>query len=173
MFANTSPRKTRGQIIRINYETKETERIQEARTLPDRQYSVNSRGSSQLLPNQNMFTCWAEWSRISEHDADGNLLMFSHLKWDYDNKHGNKIPTYRGFKFPWVGRPLQPPDVYSAAFASGKENFVTRVFVSWNGATEVKRWRFYETDEDGSTMVEIDVSSHEYRLSPCAISRIC
>lgn len=34
----------------------------------------------------NMFTCWANWARISEHDADGKLLMFSHLKLDYLNK---------------------------------------------------------------------------------------
>ena len=35
----------------------------------------------------NMFTCWADWSRVSEHDADGKLLMFSHLNREYMIKH--------------------------------------------------------------------------------------
>lgn len=44
------------------------------------------------------------------------------------------VNSYRAFKArDWVGRPTAPPDAYLDAAAA-------RVYVSWNGATEVRRW---------------------------------
>ncbi|KAI0538421.1 Arylsulfotransferase-domain-containing protein [Xylaria digitata] len=44
------------------------------------------------------------------------------------------VNTYRAFKAPsWVGKPTDPPVIYL-------DPADVRVFVSWNGATEVRRW---------------------------------
>ena len=56
--------------------------------------------------------------------------------------------TYRSYKFPWVGRPVDPPDVFSASTGS-INNATTEVYVSWNGATEVFSWNLYAVDETG------------------------
>lgn len=101
---------------------------------------VNSRGSLQPLPNGNVFMGWTYHTRISEHAPDGRLLMHAALK--------KNIHTYRAYKFPWTGHPTSPPSVYSAAFVLGA-NISTMAYVSWNGATEVTRWRLYDTDVHG------------------------
>ena len=44
--------------------------------------------------------------------------------------------NYRAFRFPWRGRPQEPPRLVSHA-ASGRR----ALYASWNGATEVDRWR--------------------------------
>jgi hypothetical protein len=53
---------------------------------------------------------------------------------------GNFVPetvdTYRTWHMPWTAQPAKPPNVF--AEASGGE---TDIYVSWNGATEVARWR--------------------------------
>lgn len=93
------------------------------------------RGSAHLLPNGNAFMCWADDMHISEHAADGRLLMEAHVLPHLD--------TYRSYKYEWIGEPVTPPDVYSSAFLAGS-NVSTIVYVSWNGATEVTQWKLYD-----------------------------
>ena len=101
---------------------------------------TNSRGSNQVLPDGNVFMCWAYHTLVSEHSPDGTVLMEAKLK--------KNIHTYRAYKFEWVGHPPQPPNVYSAAFVAGFDTS-TIVHVSWNGATEVATWNIYQTDLEG------------------------
>ena len=101
---------------------------------------TNSRGSCQILPDGNVFMGWAYHTLISEHAPDGRMLMEARLK--------KNLHTYRSYKFSWVGRPKDPPNVVSAAFVAGN-NTSTDVFVSWNGATEVAKWKLYETSVSG------------------------
>lgn len=99
------------------------------------------RGSAQILENGNGFMCWAVDMSISEHAADGRVLMEAHSL--------THLGTYRAYKYEWTGQPLAPPNVYSAAFLAGS-NVTTMVYVSWNGATEVAEWKFYKFKFDGS-----------------------
>lgn len=112
---------------------------------------TNSRGSISFLPNGNVFMGWTYASRQSEHDANGTVLM--EAKFRLATAH-----SYRNYKFPWVGRPRAPPDVYSVAVsetsitqdANETETSVsTIVYVSWNGATEVSKWAVYRSTRDG------------------------
>lgn len=59
------------------------------------------------------------------------------------------LKSYRSYKFPFVGRPAAPPDVY-AAVKSG-DSLKTIVHVSWNGATEVATWKLYKTTANGKS----------------------
>lgn len=103
----------------------------------------NSRGSMQFLSNGNVFMGWTYQSRQSEHSEDGRLLMEASFR----NKAAH---SYRNFKFPWVGRPATPPDVYGVATnINGTKDIMTTAYVSWNGATEVASWRLYKSTADG------------------------
>lgn len=84
-------------------------------------------------PNS-LIRAWAGWEAFN----------VTHLKPDID--------TYRAYKFPWVGHPKQPPNVYAAAFLAGTERITTITYVSWNGATEVAEWVLYEANADGSDL---------------------
>lgn len=98
---------------------------------------TTKRGSAHLQPNGNMLMCWSNNVLISEHTPHGRVIM-----------EGNVLPEldeYRAYKFSWVGEPLDPPDVSSAAFVSGNTTY-TMAFVSWNGATEVFKWKLYAYD---------------------------
>ena len=104
---------------------------------------IDGRGSFQVLPNGNVFAGWAESSRISEHSAGGQLLLEAALRARHD--------TYRAFKFPWIGRPSQPPDVYSE-ISWPNDNTTTTVHMSWNGATEVATWNVHGNDANGNSI---------------------
>lgn len=60
-------------------------------------------------------------------------------------------------KFRRVGQPSQPPNVCSAAFALGTERnrIITRILVSWNGATEVAQWKLFESNANGTQLKHI------------------
>lgn len=103
-----------------------------------------SRGSVQMLEGGNAFVGWAKHSLISEHAPDGRLLQHAQFRHFGAN-------TYRAYKYEWVGKPLQPPDVHSAATESGDGEVSTVVFVSWNGDTETRSWNLYKTNPNGES----------------------
>jgi Arylsulfotransferase (ASST) len=90
---------------------------------PDRRLS-GSQGNLQVMPNGHVFVGWGSRHYYSEYTADGELLL------DGDFGTGE---SYRSYRFPWVGRPAEPPTL---TLADGT------AYVSWNGATEVAAWRF-------------------------------
>jgi len=68
---------------------------------------------------------------IAEFDASGKPLKIVHWA------TSDASVTYRAYKAPWAGYPVTAPDV---AVKSG------RLFVSWNGATEVAQWKIVQGD---------------------------
>lgn len=98
---------------------------------------THKRGSNHVLPNGNVFMGWADNILVSEHSPDGKVLMEAHIKPNLD--------SYRCYKFPWVGKPLEPPDVYASAYLSGDDTW-TMGYASWNGATDVATWKLYAWD---------------------------
>lgn len=143
--------RSRGLVISL----KVNDRTKEARIVSsvEHPYGVGSyaprRGNYQVLPNDHIFVGWSEQATHSEHAPDGRLLMSASLRTEY-------LGTYRSYKFPFVGRPSEPPTAVSAAYASKSRNSTTTmVHVSWNGATEIDYWNLYKTTETGDRMVKI------------------
>jgi hypothetical protein len=66
---------------------------------------------------------------VTEFSALGRTL--------FDLRFGQGSDSYRAFRFPWVGRPLDRP----AVVVEGRT-----AYVSWNGATEVAAWRVAAPD---------------------------
>jgi len=84
-------------------------------------------GNAQLLPDGNMFVGWGTNPYFSEFAPDGSLILGGTLvKGD---------PTYRSFIGSWTGHPVELPAVAVRRRSGG-----ATVYVSWNGATEVKTW---------------------------------
>jgi hypothetical protein len=94
-------------------------------------------GNAQFLPNGHVVVGWGGWPYISELDKSGKVLFdvyFGHGK-----KPGEDADTYRAYRYTWQGRPTVPPDIAVAG---------NKVYVSWNGATTVARWRVLQGDAE-------------------------
>lgn len=112
-----------------------------------------SQGSVQLLPNGHLLVGWGSSAAYSEFDIDGTLLCETHFaaSWSF---WWERVKNYRVFKHHgWVGMPDYPPS------AKIKDD---ALYVSWNGATEVKFWelqgpRSSNTKQNSNDFESIDV----------------
>lgn len=100
------------------------------------------RGNYQVLDNGNVFIGWSERAIQSEHTPDGQPVMVARFKTDW-------LGTYRNYKFPFVGHPIEPPVAVSQAYLTSSNYTRTKVYVSWNGATEIRTWNLYRTVANG------------------------
>lgn len=94
-----------------------------------------SQGNLQALPNGDWLIGWGQLPWLSEFSSAGRLLFDAHLP--------PVEQSYRGFRFPWVGRPANPPAI--GVVATGRRRM--DVYASWNGATEVSQWQVLEGRE--------------------------
>jgi hypothetical protein len=112
---------------------------------PNGKVVSTSQGNARLLPGGNVFVGWGTSPWLSEHAPDGRVLFAAHMP-------SRIYQSYRAFKAVWHGKPLGEPAV-AASTATGK----LRLYVSWNGATEVAKWRVLGGD-DGAALKEIAVA---------------
>jgi hypothetical protein len=95
---------------------------------------AHAMGNAQLLPTGNLLVGWGTDPRFTEYASDGSVVFDASLPRGGQN--------YRALRFPWIGRPADPPELVGRTGAAGAE-----LVVSWNGATEVASWRL----ETGAT----------------------
>ncbi|KAJ5088535.1 hypothetical protein N7456_012151 [Penicillium angulare] len=95
----------------------------------------------QLLPNGNAFINWGYDGMMSEHKPDGTTIFYTGLD---SGKYGPGSENYRAFKFDWHAVPFEEP-----ALVAFKEMNGTSLYVSWNGDTETKKWKFYDVQSGG------------------------
>jgi hypothetical protein len=92
-------------------------------------------GNAQFLPDGHVFVGWGGWPYVSELSKDGRVLFDAYF--GHGKPPGEDADTYRAYRFVWHGHPT---DVPATAIAGDK------VYVSWNGATDVARWRVLTGD---------------------------
>jgi hypothetical protein len=85
-------------------------------------------GNLEQLPDGGAFVGWGTAGAFTEFAPDGTVR--------FDATLADGSVTYRAFRAPWIGRPAEPPKV---AITRGAGDAVAHV--SWNGATEVAKWR--------------------------------
>ncbi len=88
-------------------------------------------GSVQVLPNGNVLVGWGTDPAATEFTYAGAAI--------YEATLGGI--SYRASRHPWVAHPATVPAIAARAESGG-----VRVFASWNGATEVSRWRILAAD---------------------------
>jgi len=85
-------------------------------------------GSVQQLHNGDTFVGWGQQPYFSEYNSKGQLL--------FEARFADSNVSYRTYRFDWNAYPKTRP-----AVAASNSGSTTTVYVSWNGATGVKRWR--------------------------------
>ena len=103
-------------------------------------------GNAQLLGNGNVVVGWGGEPWVTEFAPDGSIV--------FDGKLPTGGQNYRAFRFPWVGRPGHHPQV---AVRPGR-----LLYVSWNGATRVARWRVLARD---TTIATVTKDGFETRIA--------
>ncbi|KAL4967810.1 arylsulfotransferase family protein [Aspergillus stella-maris] len=76
--------------------------------------------------------------KIEEFDQHGKLVMRSWFGGKIGNATTYDWSSYRAFRAPWGGKPKGAPGVVACKSDNGQR---LDVYVSWNGATDVKGWR--------------------------------
>ncbi|MGE4426936.1 MAG: MFS transporter [Solirubrobacteraceae bacterium] len=106
-------------------------------------------GNAQRLEDGGLFVGWGQVPYISEYDADGKLI--------FDGAFPAPNISYRARTRPWIGRPAAPPKGAATVDGGG-----TVVHASWNGATEVARWRV--VDAAGRSLGDADRDGFETEI---------
>lgn len=96
-----------------------------------------SQGSFQLLPNGNYLAGWGNDAFWTEYAGDNHdIVFYGALGW-------TNVMNYRVHKFDnWVGMPLTTPAMWTYS-KYGQHGNVMYLYMSWNGATEVRHWRLF------------------------------
>jgi hypothetical protein len=106
-------------------------------------------GNLQRLPNGDFLAGWGHQPRFTEFGPRGTIR--------FDGRFGRgRVDSYRAYRLRWVGRPTRPPDV---AVAGGT------LYVSWNGATEVRKWRLLDGADKKSLRPVLTVSKNGFETA--------
>lgn len=124
---------SQGKIIELDTVTW-TASIVQAFQPPDGLLS-KSQGSTQLLPNGNALVNWGSEGALTEFRSDGTPIYHAYMDSGF---LGEGVENYRAFRYNWTGLPHETP-----AIVSLENDEATTVYVSWNGDTETKTWRFF------------------------------
>jgi hypothetical protein len=114
-------KESRNLRLRVN-ESRRRATLVRAVTHP-RHVLADAEGNSEWLPDGGLMVGWGLGRRVSEFAPDGTLRLDLRLPGDAD--------TYRAFRQRWTGRPARRPAIRVRR---------GRAYMSWNGATGVRRW---------------------------------
>ena len=89
---------------------------------------AGTQGSCQTVDDGRVLVGWGDRPSFSEFTMDGRLIR--------DARFPDDVQSYRAFTTSWTGRPAGRPTL-----AARRDGDGTRVYASWNGSTEVRRWR--------------------------------
>ncbi|HTA13181.1 MAG TPA: arylsulfotransferase family protein [Solirubrobacteraceae bacterium] len=149
------PVHSQSRAIRIALDFKAHEaRLVSSYTHPDPPILSASQGNMQTLADGNTVVDYGGTPQISEYGSNGELLFDASLPYD--------MSSYRGFRFPWSGRPLSPPTLLANRNNTAEE---TIVHMSWNGATEVSAWRVLAGAHAGSLSAQATVAAAGFESS--------
>ncbi|EME46366.1 hypothetical protein DOTSEDRAFT_70388 [Dothistroma septosporum NZE10] len=117
----------------------------------------SSQGSVQILPQSGrpdpkVLVGYGLNAVFTEFDADGTVLCDMHYGAVTSWERGD-IQSYRTYKFAWIGTPETSPKV-------NVSDDDANVYVSWNGATEVRSWVLQCSDDDEAEDESWEVVAH-------------
>jgi hypothetical protein len=143
---------SRGVTIALDL-AKHTARLVGAFTHPGSPLLAASQGDMQTLANGNTVVGFGGVPEITEFAANGALLFDAHLPYD--------MIFYRAYRSPWSGQPLSAPAVAANLNNVGE----TIVQMSWNGATDVAKWRVLAGARTGSLTAQATIPDSGFESS--------
>lgn len=99
-----------------------------------------SQGSTQVLPDGHVIVGWGSEGAVTEFDSEANAIFHAYVD---SGELGRKAQNYRAFKFNWTGIPNEE----IALVSENNDDRSTSLYVSWNGDTQTKKWKFYSVNE--------------------------
>ncbi|KXJ89260.1 ASST-domain-containing protein [Microdochium bolleyi] len=102
---------------------------------PNESLSSVAGGSMQVLDNGNAFLGYGTQPVMKEYHMDGRLAS----TWRFGSPGSHLVPgagSYRARKYEWRGCPVKPPKIAGCRHKNGTAD----VWMSWNGATEMRLW---------------------------------
>lgn len=132
---------SRGVHIRLDYDAPNNNRNKTVQLLHEYRHPVGlqsqSQGSVQVLDNGNVFVGWGRNPAFTEHLPDGTVVFDVQFSpWRSEATNNDGLDNYRAYRYDWIGTPHWNPDI----MAERSEDGSVRVWMSWNGATEVAEW---------------------------------
>ena len=118
----------------------------------------SSQGSMQILPSGNVLVGFGYNAAWTEFTSEGEPLCDVHVGSEKTFNTG-AVQTYKVNKAPWLGKPITVPEI---VMVDGE------LFMSWNGATEVKKWRIEGSRGIGmdlEAVIEVDKKGFETIVS--------
>jgi hypothetical protein len=125
---------TYGYLISLNHDSKIAKLVEKYSAPQPGGLLTTSQGNVQVLSSGNVFMGWGSNPYISEYIADGTAVYFAR----FSSEAGPA--SYRNYKANFTATPIDRPAVYAY---SRNATAPTTVWTSWNGATEVRSWRFW------------------------------
>lgn len=127
-----------GRVVEIDQDSK-TVQLRQAYNHP---YHIKpeSQGSMQHLENNNYMVGWGSSGAFTEFAADGEVLCDARFGAEAFFEF-SPVSSYRVFRGSWTGRPTYPPSFSLDG---------SRLYVSWNGATDVRRWQVEMIKDPGA-----------------------
>lgn len=113
-------------------------------------------GGYQTLPHGHALANFAIPCFLREFDEDGNVVYAAQLG------TVGRCDIYRAYKQKWIGLPSTEPKVVAKV---DKKSGQTRVWVSWNGATEVAHWAFYANNRSDVLLWQEQVPKEYFETS--------
>jgi hypothetical protein len=131
---------TRGLWLSIDYDDMSVT-LKQDYISPEGILSI-SQGSVQVLSNGNVFMGYGSNGAFIEYTNDGKAI------WDvqFGIIGNSSVQSYRAYKQSWQGFPGWNPSISAAG--NGSDN--TTVYMSWNGATEIKQWAILASNSSSS-----------------------
>lgn len=130
---------TRGLLVSLDEINMTVEVIREYLSPSD--IHAISQGNLQMLDDGHVIMGYGNTGAFTEYDTNGTALCDVHFG-PQDRFGAGEAQSYRTFKFDWHGWPTTDPDV---RILTNGENWLS-FYVSWNGATEVRRWLLQGAD---------------------------
>lgn len=129
-------------LVRINHRDKTARLVRryDPPVLDGSRHIAKSHGNFQRLPGGNFVLGWGNDAYWSEHLEDGTTVAYCRIGVE-------NVMNYRTYKFDnWIGLPLTKPALWTYSRAGHGEDRRMMLYISWNGATEVRQWVFYASE---------------------------
>jgi hypothetical protein len=96
---------------------------------------AQSQGNLHFLENGNALIGWGQIPAITEFLANGTVVYHAEVHFDVET---SQAENYRSFKFPWYG--VSSESIAVTVWEDSK------VYISWNGDSEVQKWAVWVKD---------------------------
>ncbi|KAF2086330.1 hypothetical protein K490DRAFT_74565 [Saccharata proteae CBS 121410] len=128
---------SRGMQIAIDHVTNTATMTREWLAPEENCLLAGSQGNMQTLDDGHVFIGWGDKPYFSEHLATGEAVSYGKIA-----QPESGVMNYRASKFQWKGTPVDNPALFTYS-RTGTNVAGMALYVSWNGATEVRKWDFY------------------------------